>query len=108
MGPSRTGFPARRTLGALIARLLHHRMHGTGPLFLSPSANAMVLTFVIEDPLAADDGRSSSSPEAPLGRTVTGEVRQRRWAPRARTGCLTCRLVVMLVLNGETHSNEIT
>ena len=51
---------------------------------------------------------STSSPEAPLGRTVTGEVRQRRWAPRARTGCLTCRLVVMLVLNGETHSNEMT
>ncbi|KAM0664208.1 hypothetical protein ACQRIU_006791 [Beauveria bassiana] len=30
-------------------------------------------------------------PEAPLGRTQTGAVRRRRWAPRARTGCLTCR-----------------
>ncbi|OAQ96198.1 hypothetical protein LLEC1_03078 [Akanthomyces lecanii] len=57
----------------------------------------MVLTFVIEDPLATDYGRNSSSPEAPLGHTVSGGVRQRRWAPRARTGCLTCRQVYFLV-----------
>lgn len=53
----------------------------------------MVLTFVMEKPLETDYGRNSSSPEAPLGHTVTGGVRQRRWAPRARTGCLTCRQV---------------
>ncbi|EGX93633.1 C6 zinc finger domain protein [Cordyceps militaris CM01] len=33
----------------------------------------------------------TSCPEAPLGRTQTGAVRRRRWTPRARTGCLTCR-----------------
>lgn len=35
----------------------------------------------------------SCSPEAPMGRTQTGAVRRRRWTPRARTGCLTCRYV---------------
>ncbi|KAJ4165775.1 hypothetical protein LMH87_007393 [Akanthomyces muscarius] len=33
----------------------------------------------------------SCGPEAPMGRTQTGAVRRRRWTPRARTGCLTCR-----------------
>ncbi|KAJ4165774.1 hypothetical protein LMH87_007392 [Akanthomyces muscarius] len=41
----------------------------------------MVLTFVIEDPLSTDYGRNSSSPEAPLGHTVTGGVRQRSASP---------------------------
>ncbi|KAJ6779758.1 hypothetical protein PWT90_06290 [Aphanocladium album] len=31
------------------------------------------------------------SPDAPLGRIQNGQPRRRRWASRARTGCLTCR-----------------
>ncbi|KAJ3493885.1 hypothetical protein NLG97_g4444 [Lecanicillium saksenae] len=52
----------------------------------------MDLTFIIEDPLARDNHSGSSSPEAPFGRILTGEPRQRKWAPRTRTGCITCRL----------------
>ncbi|KAJ6779757.1 hypothetical protein PWT90_06289 [Aphanocladium album] len=52
----------------------------------------MDLKFIIEIPMSSDDRSSSSSPEAPLGRVLTGEPRQRKWAPRTRTGCITCRL----------------
>ncbi|KAM3566620.1 hypothetical protein ARSEF4850_000373 [Beauveria asiatica] len=60
----------------------------------------ILLDFSRSSSIGGSGGGGSSSldlitgaggPEAPLGRTQTGAVRRRRWAPRARTGCLTCR-----------------
>ncbi|TQV95489.1 DUF300 domain-containing protein [Cordyceps javanica] len=65
----------------------------------------MVLTFVLEDPETTDHGRSSSSPEAPLGRTVTGEARQRSArrikCDEARPECRRCT-VSRIVCRGYT------
>ncbi|XWW92753.1 hypothetical protein V2A60_000679 [Cordyceps javanica] len=68
-------------------------------LDFSPQGSSSTTTLTLSDTGGGGDGGRSSrggggaGPDeaAPLGRTQTGGVRRRRWTPRARTGCLTCR-----------------